>query len=243
MLEHQQQLFEHEMTSFMQRENLQHTIQLDMFKRLERSQTMHRARSELAQMKRTIELDKYLDTNGRPDYALESTGGRILSIGSTELVSSASNKLQNAMTYIFGYGTALPFVTNSPRYVIQPSIMPGECFAFVGHGEITIQLVKPIVIDAVSVEHILAEISPTTDISNAPHEFSVYGLADENDSKPTHLGDFAYNIAARRPLQIFPIANHSTFPIVRFRIHSNHGHPNNTCVYRLRVHGTLNERN
>lgn len=246
MLEHHQHLFQHDMKAFLQRENLERAIQLDMFKRIERGHSLLRAhgngniavfRNDLAQMKSAMELEKYMDVSGRPDYALESIGGRILSIGSTQLVSSA-NRLQKLMTYVFGYGTA-----NGPRYVIQPSIMPGECFAFVGRGEITIQLLKPVFIDAVSVEHILAEISPTADISNAPNEFSVFGLAEENDSTPTHLADFTYDIAVRRPLQLFPIANHSAFPIVQFQIHSNHGHANNTCVYRLRVHGTLNKRN
>lgn len=246
MLEHHQQLSQHDMKAFLQRESLERAIQLNMFKRIERSHSLLRARgngniavfrNDLAKMKSTMELDKYMDMSGRPDYALESIGGRILSIGSTQLVTSP-NRIQKVLTYFFGYGIA-----NGPRYVIQPSIMPGECFAFVGRGEITIQLVKPVVIDAVSLEHILAEISPTANISNAPNEFSVYGLTEENDSTRTHLGDFAYDIAVRRPLQVFPVANRAAFPIVQFQIHSNHGHANNTCVYRLRVHGTLNKRN
>lgn len=249
LLEHHYQLFQHETTAFMQRENLQRAIQLEVLKRIQREQRVRgngnigMVRQEISKMKTALELEKYMDTSGRPDYALESTGGRILSIGPTQLVSSTSNKLRTLLMYFFGYSTALPIVANSPRFVIQPSILPGECFAFVGRGEITIQLIKSVFIDAVSVEHILAEISPTTDISNAPNGFSVYGLVDEDDSMPVHLGDFAYDIAARRPLQVFPIANHHTFPIVQFRIYTNHGHANNTCVYRIRVHGTLNERN
>lgn len=252
MLEHQQQLCVHDMTVFLQRENLQRAIQVNMLKRIERGQLQLRVRGngniaivrdELTKMKTAIEFGKYLDTSGRPDYALESSGGRILSIGSTQLLSTPTNQLQAVMVYLFGYATALPFISNSPRYVIQPSIVPGECFAFVGRGEITIRLVKPVFIDSVSVEHILAEISPTADISNAPKKFSVFGLADEYDSMPTHLGDFAYDIDAHRPLQVFPIAHHSKFPIVQFQIQTNHGHANNTCVYRIRVHGTLNKPN
>lgn len=249
LLEHHYQLFEHDITAFMQRENLQHAIQLEMVKRIKREQrilgngNIGMVRHEVSKMRTALELEKYMDMSGRPDYALESTGGRILSIGATQLVSSTSNKLRNLLTYLIGHSTVFPIVANSPRYVIQPSILPGECFAFVGRGEITIQLIKPVFIDAVSVEHILAEISPTADISNAPNSFSVYGLVEEDDSTPVHLGDFAYDIVAHRPLQVFPIANHHAFPIVQFQIHTNHGHANNTCVYRIRVHGTLNKRN
>lgn len=247
-LEHQQQLIEHDMSTFVQKSYLQRAIEVNMLKNIERDLIRVRgsetnARKELTKIKTAIEMEKYLDTSGRPDYALESTGGRILSIGSTQLASLAHNKFQAMMTYFLGFSTALPFVTNSPRYVIQPSIMPGECFAFIGKGEITIQLIKSVFIDAVGVEHILADVSPTRDISNAPNQFSVYGLDDAHDTNPTHLGDFSYDIARAQPLQVFPITNRSPFPIVRFHIHSNHGHANNTCVYRIRVHGTLYKQN
>lgn len=230
VLEQQQQYFA-------QREN----FQLGTIKRIKRDHSMLRLRehgnmadmqNQLTKMKMDIELEKYLDANGRPDYALESSGARILSIGSTQWVSKPTNKLQTMKTIIFGCSTV-----NSPRYLIQASNMPGECFAFTGPGEVTIELVKPIVVDAVSVEHILAESSPEGDISNAPKEFSVFGLVDVDDAEPERFGDFTYNIASEWPLQLFPITNHSPFPIVKFQIHSNHGHVNNTCVYRLRVHG------
>lgn len=162
-----------------------------------------------------------MDTIGQPDYALQSSDGRILSIGSTELVSLLNSRLQKTLTFFIGYSATLPLIPNSPRYVIL--------------SVVTIRLVKSVIIDAVSVEHILADISPTTDISNALNEFSVYGLLGVNDSRPIHLGNFAYEINVRQPLQLFPIAIHQAFPIIRFEIHSNHGHKSNTTyVYRIR---------
>lgn len=251
-VEHQQLSHVKDILAFMQREHLARNLQLDMLRRIERSQSHLRAgernkfdlvEKEIQKIQATVEFEKYMDSSGRPDYALESAGGRILSIGSTQLVSTIGSKLQSVLASIVGYSTSLPIVANSPRHMIQPSILPGECFAFIGRGEITIKLVKSIVVDAISVEHILAEMSPTVDISNAPNHFSVYGLKNDADEPPTHLGNFHYDIAKHQPLQVYPITNRHVFSAVQFRFLSNHGHPNNTCVYRVRVHGTLNKRN
>ena len=65
----------------------------------------------------------------------------------------------------------------SPRSVIQPSIHPGECWAFKGsEGYVVIELSARIIPTAFSIEHIPKELSPTGSIDSAPKSFSVWVL-------------------------------------------------------------------
>lgn len=253
MLEYQQHLLAEELTTLLHDENKQSLFKSDMLRRIERGRyllhlnaysNMEKVINEFAELKTILDSKKYLDTIGRADYALESAGGKILSIGKTKLVTPC-NKLWNFFTKtIFSTDTSL--ATNSPRFVIQPSIFPGECFAFEGRGEIIIKLVKLIFIDSVSIEHILPQMSPDRSITNAPYEFNVYGMQEPNDLQPTYFGKFFYRIIEAQPLQVFYFENfvgENSYPIIRFEIISNHGNANNTCVYRIRVHGSLIKSN
>lgn len=184
----------------------------------------------------------YLDRSGRTDFALETAGARILSIGNTTLISTP--KWLSTFSFISNF-----FIRNGPNHAIQPSIHPGECFAFSGTGEIIIKLIKTIFIDAVSIEHILPQMSPNGNILSAPSNFSVYGMENEIGTSScdtvVHLGNFRYQITKeQQPLQLFRVAaSETSFPIVRFVFTSNHGDPMCTCVYRIRVHGSLTKPN
>lgn len=193
--------------------------------------------AELDEMKRLTNRDDYFDRSGRSDFALETSGGKILSIGKTRLVSP-----NRYWSLLFGFSSISDYFKNGPRRVIQPTIYPGECFAFVGHGEIVIKLIRSAFIDSVSIEHILPQMSPDGYILNAPHDFSVFGMANEDDANGIHFGDFQYDINKMQPLQTFQLnenASDSAIPIVRIEIKNNHGDPDSTCVYRIRVHGSL----
>lgn len=95
--------------------------------------------------------------------------------------------------------------------------------------------------------------SPDGNILSAPSNFSVYGIKCENISCTNvadisvHLGDFRYEIEKQQPLQLFWIdsstATETSFRIVRFIFTSNHGDPRYTCVYRIRIHGSLTKTN
>lgn len=194
------------------------------------------------EMNREIELNAYLDQSGRSDYALASAGARIISIGQTQLVNPPTQ-----WATLFGANRQFE-TSNGPHHVLQPSIFPGECFAFIGRGEIHIKLVKPVYIDAVSIEHILPQMSPDTTVRNAPRDFDVYGFTNSNDSNDVNticLGSFRYDIDKKRPLQLFSLGKNVTgqrFDSVRFEFLSNHGAVN-TCVYRIRVYGSLSPIN
>lgn len=86
----------------------------------------------------------------RYDFALESSGSEIASIGETDL-----------LCYSFSYLFFGPFhIKNAPRLVIQPHLNPGECFAFKGStGEVTIKLRDWLFVDSVGVDHITGQFS------------------------------------------------------------------------------------
>lgn len=211
-----------------------------------------KAITKLDEIKRISNRNDYLDRSGRSDYALETSGAQVLSIGNTEL-ATPSTSISKWLS-LFGLNKISKYFANGPNRAIQPSIHPGECFAFTGPGEIIIKLIKTVFIDAVSIEHILPQMSPNGNISNAPSNFSVYGMENGNGNvssscvdsnailNAVHLGDFQYDINKHQPLQLFQLNQNVTaqsFPIVRFIFKSNHGDPEHTCVYRIRVHGSL----
>lgn len=179
------------------------------------------------------------DKAGYADYALENSGGKIISIGDTQPFWPIQTNIFRQIIHYMGFDD-LTEIKNGPRRVIQSSMEPGECFAFVGEkGEILIGLVRKIHITAVSVDHILAQMSPDASITNAPKQFSVYGV--HSDMSDVYLGTFSYDIESGQPTQTFIIERESVrkFKMIRFRFTHNHGSSSNTCVYRVRVHGLI----
>ncbi|KAK4874862.1 hypothetical protein RN001_014222 [Aquatica leii] len=157
------------------------------------------------------------DKTTRADFALESSGG--------------FDSFSRSPT-LFG----IPICPDStgPRQIIQPGVLPGECWAFKGTtGNVVIRLLGPVFIDGVSLEHISKEISPTGLIDTAPKSFSIWGLATENDSGVL-LGEFTYDVNGPT-LQSFDIDDNlsQSFDHIEFKVHSNHGNPLFTCVYRF----------
>nr|CAD7448677.1 unnamed protein product [Timema bartmani] len=134
-----------------------------------------------------------------------------------------------------------------PRYVIQPSMQPGHCWAFYGTtGKVVIRLAKDIFVTAVTLEHIPASIAPAGNISSAPNSFAVIGFVPEEyekDNKEILLGTFSYNNSGPSR-QTFKVNLKDSSYIGPFRqvglwILTNYGNPKYTCVYRFRVHGNI----
>lgn len=184
----------------------------------------------------------YIQQLGRTDYALESAGAEILSTGRTQLLSPIPTL---EWLQMLGFGRISNYFVNGANRVIQPSIQAGECFAFTGPGEIIIKLIKTVFIDAVSVEHILPQMSPDGNISTAPNDFRVYGMESAN-GEAVLLGSFCYDIETNQSRQEFQLARHcsaKSFPIVKFEFAPSHSYLNYTCVYRVQVHGSLEKPN
>ncbi|XP_028047607.2 tetratricopeptide repeat protein 39C [Monomorium pharaonis] len=183
------------------------------------------------------ELQTYdADKTGRTDYALESSGGAILSTRDTQPYSTGAPVLNL-------FGIPLCQQQNTPRAVIQTGVLPGECWAFKGsNGSVVIRLLGRVHVSGVSLEHISSLISPTGETATAPKNFSIWGLKDLDDKKPFSFGDFVYD-NTDSPLQYFEVQNRAkeTYEIIELKVHSNSGNPEYTCIYRIRVHGTLSK--
>uniref|UniRef100_A0A8C2EGX7 Zgc:152977 n=1 Tax=Cyprinus carpio TaxID=7962 RepID=A0A8C2EGX7_CYPCA len=174
------------------------------------------------------------DRTGLVDYALESGGGSIISTRCSE-----SFDTKTALLSLFGF--PLWYFSQSARVVIQPDVHPGNCWAFKGsQGYLVIGLSMKILPTAFSLDHVPKSLSPTGNISSAPREFSVYGLDDEQQEEGQLLGQYVYNEDGDA-LQTFLVSEEVSrgFQIIEMRVLSNWGHPEYTCVYRFRVHGTL----
>lgn len=142
-------------------------------------------------------------------------------------------------------GVTLWRSSNTPRVVIQPGVVPGECWCFQGaEGRLAIHLSARIIPTAFSYEHIPVELSRDGHIKSAPARFDVFGLRSEQDTEPELLGQYHYSLERREPLQRFPVQNLETaqhsFENIELVVKSNHGHAEYTCLYRFRVHGTPN---
>ncbi|KAJ8283463.1 hypothetical protein COCON_G00023130 [Conger conger] len=172
------------------------------------------------------------DRTGLVDYALESGGGSVLSTRCSETYET-----KTALMSLFGL--PLWYFSQSPRVVIQPDVYPGNCWAFKGsQGYLVIRLSLRVRPTAFSLEHIPKSLSPTGNISSAPRQFTVYGLDDESQEEGTVLGHYTYQEDGDA-LQTFPttVQNERSYQVIEVRVRSNWGHPEYTCLYRVRVHG------
>jgi len=195
----------------------------------------------------------------RPDYALESQGGSVLFSSDTYCSSSAG------LYSIFGI--PIWYSCSSPREVIQPDVHPGKCWSMQGgSGYVTIKLSMPIILEAVSIEHIPKKVSPTGNLDTAPRDFTVLGKQKRARDADIKLGSFSYYVGghalqkfvvkpqkctlkakgknggeddekARENQDICSKDGLKIFRIITLKINSNHGNKDLTCIYRFKVHG------
>ncbi|XP_071443509.1 klaroid protein-like [Hetaerina americana] len=174
------------------------------------------------------------DKTGLPDYALETSGGSIVSTRCTETYQA-----KTAVFSLFGIPLWSPSI--NPRKIIQPGILPGECWAFKGsQGYVVIKLSKKVHITRFSLEHTPKSLSPVGTIDSAPRNFSVWGLKNEMDMNGQLFGQYVFDQNGPS-LQYFSVKEPDLppFQFIELRIESNHGNLEYTCVYRFRVHGNM----
>ncbi|KAF5399145.1 SUN domain-containing protein 2 [Paragonimus heterotremus] len=138
------------------------------------------------------------DRTGLPDFALESAGGTVIATRCTRTYTGGA-----ALFSLFG----IPLVrlSNSPRTILHPSNNAGDCWPFHGSsGQVVIRLSDPIVINAVSLEHLPRVLARTGRSDSAPKDFLIKGLASEVDEEGVVLGNFTYNIDGPS-IQTYPI--------------------------------------
>lgn len=177
------------------------------------------------------------DKTGLFDFALESAGGTIASIRCTETYD-----VTQAVYHIMG--VPIWWEKQNPRTILQPGSSPGQCWAFKGaQGSAVIKLSNPVMVNQVTLEHIPKTLSPDGSVASAPRNFEVLGLVDVDDPNPVLLGNFTYDTEkVKNPVQTFQVNKSvQAFSLVELKILSNYGHPQYTCLYRFRVHGSLED--
>uniref|UniRef100_A0A8C6EBW6 SUN domain-containing protein 3 n=1 Tax=Moschus moschiferus TaxID=68415 RepID=A0A8C6EBW6_MOSMO len=167
------------------------------------------------------------------DYALKSAGASVVEGGTSE--SYKNNKAK-----LYWHGIGFLNYEMPPDIILQPDVHPGKCWAFPGsQGHALIKLARKIIPTAVTMEHISEKVSPSGNISSAPNEFSVYGILKQCEGEEVFLGQFVYNKTGTT-VQTFALQHEvpEFLLCVKLKILSNWGHPDYTCLYRFRVHGT-----
>ncbi|KAM7536455.1 hypothetical protein Aperf_G00000083075 [Anoplocephala perfoliata] len=206
-------------------------------------------KTEIAQME-TIPMavvayiDKMLETfaadgTGKADFALESAGSTVVSTRCTRTY----NSFKSAISF---FGITLAYWSRSPNEILQPGNHPGECWCFYGsEGQAIVRLAVPVHVTGISLEHIPKALAHTGRIDSAPRDFVIKALKSESDGPDEGeiLGEFVYDESGK-PIQYFAVnarADGKPTRFVELVVNSNHGHPEYTCIYRLRVHGRMSE--
>jgi hypothetical protein len=164
------------------------------------------------------------DRINKLDHALLTNGAQILS----------HSKTFNPVKW---YEFNADYVERSPETALKQNNDLGECWSLdQNYGFMIVKLKNFININAVSIDHI----SPITSLTSnsAPKDFNLYGCLDEKCFHKKLLIQNSYKLG-NGIVQTFDIVNDQKFNIVSFNILNNHGNNEYTCLYRLRIHGSI----
>lgn len=185
------------------------------------------------------------DKTGLPDWAIKYAGGRVM--GHSKIYKSANPPFWDwaywGCHFWPGCHAVVPFAAEA---LLTPAVAPGQCLPLDGTtGYVDIRLHHPVHLTGFSLEHIPAAIA--YNVSSAPNKVSLQALSPPQTHKVkgglftpvrTH-GPYRYDVEANSAVQTFSIFSDMPEPVsfVRLQVHSNHGHSQFTCLYRIRVHG------
>ena len=184
-------------------------------------------------------VDDFFDGDrvGRFDYALQAAGAKVVPSLTSEPYTPRGaiipTKVWHALGLDAGVGRAADALSSSNEF--------GRCFAFRGsEGKLTVRLSRPVRPTHFSVEHLhaaLCDPARNANCSSAPQQMEVVGRSGDGDV--VEFGSFSYAASSDAPtVQTFAAASlGERFDAVTLRVKSNHGHPDYTCLYRVRVHG------
>ncbi|XP_072985548.1 SUN domain-containing protein 2-like [Typha latifolia] len=184
------------------------------------------------------EIEKHAaDGLGRVDYALASSGAKVVSHSEPHGFGKVSSWLS--------VGKGRNAIHGNAHKMLEPSFgEPGQCFALQGSsGFVEIQLRTAIILEAVTLEHVSKSVA--YDRSSAPKDCRVSGWfevpSDDQSGRTAKmllLSEFSYDLE-KSNAQTFSIeaAEVGVINMVRLDFTSNHGSSAHTCIYRFRVHG------
>ncbi|XP_027478593.2 SUN domain-containing protein 5 isoform X4 [Zalophus californianus] len=168
----------------------------------------------------------------KPDFALKSIGASI----DFEQTSATYNhdKARSYWNWIRLWNYAQP-----PDVILEPNMTPGNCWAFSGdRGQVTIRLAQKVYLSNLTLQHIPKTISLSGSLDTAPKDFVIYGM-EGSPREEVFLGAFQFQ--PENIIQMFQLQNQlaRAFGAVKVKISSNWGNPRFTCLYRVRVHGSV----
>mmetsp|Transcript_2701 Transcript_2701/g.7379 ORF Transcript_2701/g.7379 Transcript_2701/m.7379 type:complete len:332 (-) Transcript_2701:46-1041(-) len=180
-------------------------------------------------------IDRMAAHTSRPDFALRTAGAYILRSNPSraeQLVDFAKTRMHS---FFAQSGFIVPF-PNSADTALDADVNPGNCWAFPGStGSLTVHLARPAVVDEVVVEH--APFRATFSVASAPQDLRVTLIFMNGTAQP--VASIRFEVAdGVSHIQRYPIKSADVARALTLDIDSNHGNPDYTCLYRLRVHGT-----
>lgn len=209
-------------------------------------------------------IHKYsLDILARPDYASYIAGARINPfLTSATYLHQPTAFMPRMISKILSIGSTW---SHPPAVAIHASNAVGMCWAFPGsQGQLGVKLAKPIYLTDIAIEHVHPDIAH--DATTAPREIEIWvHLASESadldklhssDGEDDHIRrnppaagfvhtmNVIYNVYNKEQVvQLFPLP-HSLrrrgvlVNQVVYRVKSNWGNEDFTCLYRVRAIGT-----
>ena len=209
------------------------------------------------------------DQIGRADFAQYSAGARVIpSLTSPTHEVRVQGANVHSLSSMLAHMLPLPVLwrhrSASDSYTVRGRMpvvalhhdtSPGMCWPFSGsHGQLGIQLVRRVRVQAVTLDHVPSNLSLDGQ-GSAPRDVEVWGLLESPHDRvqtvpddptpvppsPLHvfLGSFTYDAQpGAPPIQTFPVRDVGVaFRVIQLSVLSNHGLRDFTCLYRVRVHG------
>ena len=176
-------------------------------------------------------------TISKPDFAQRGAGASVVTSLTTQTYNPSNVPFRRVLQ-LLGIYTGYGF----PEDALSVSTALGQCWPMKGHnGFLAIRLARPVLIDAISIDHVPQE--EAIDMSSALREFKVfvYGPGDDLMGDGDVLLDGVYDATGGEAVQTFDTNTPKLAQVVRLYIANNHGNEEYTCLYRLRVHGERQE--
>jgi len=175
----------------------------------------------------------------RPDFAQRGAGGSVVS-RLTSPTYNPKNIPMRRFAHALGFSTGYGF----PEDALSIGVSLGHCWPMEGsNGNFAVQLNSPVLVDAISIDHVSKEEAIT--LKTAIKDFEIYGYKKddtESNGELLYSGRFEIDGNTAEPVQTFTFDKPFTTDVIRLHILNNHGSEEFTCLYRLRVHGQKNEQ-
>lgn len=175
----------------------------------------------------------YPKTSVIVDYALESMGAKVILP-----LTSRSYQIAPPMWSWAKYLSIGGSFSKPPRVALSHDNSLGNCWAFGGNdGSFAVSLAQPVSPTHFTIEHLAKEIQ--VDKTSAPRSLEVHAIPDiSNPSETILVGSYHFKLDSDSYSQTFPASFRLQEPCryYQLRIHSNHGHPEYTCLYHFGIH-------